>query len=306
MNVDAEHLKMTRRAMLSRTVEAAAATAGITSFQALNAAPPDFTAIKEPAWDMHCHLTGVDGTPEERLTQLLEYADRVAIERLVIFLGLGRLHDPPPEQVRRHNDYVLRALSHRPDRAFGFAYLNPKYVEESIRELDRCVRDGPMVGIKLWIATRCNDPCLDPIVRRAVKLKAVVLQHVWFKTTGNYPTESTPTDLAELAARHPDASFIAAHVGGNWECGLRAIRATKNVWAGISGSAPAAGMVEMAVRELGAERVMYGSDGGGRSFASQLSKVHGADIPQSAKRLILRENIRGVLRPILASKGIRV
>ena len=43
----------------------------------------------------------------------------------------------------------------------------------------------------------------------------------------------------------------------------------------------------MAVRELGAERVIYGSDAGGRSFASQLAKVHGADVPDEAKRLIL-------------------
>ncbi len=39
----------------------------------------------------------------------------------------------------------------------------------------------------------------------------------------------------------------------------------------------------MAVRELGAERVIYGSDAGGRSFASQLAKVYGADVPDSAK-----------------------
>ena len=40
----------------------------------------------------------------------------------------------------------------------------------------------------------------------------------------------------------------------------------------------------MAVRELGAERVIYGSDAGGRSFATQLAKVHGADIPRNAKQ----------------------
>ena len=37
----------------------------------------------------------------------------------------------------------------------------------------------------------------------------------------------------------------------------------------------------MAVRELGAERVIYGSDVGGRSFASQLGKVMGAAVPQA-------------------------
>jgi predicted TIM-barrel fold metal-dependent hydrolase len=45
----------------------------------------------------------------------------------------------------------------------------------------------------------------------------------------------------------------------------------------------------MAVRELGAERVIYGSDAGGRSFASQLAKVMGAEIPEAARQLILGE-----------------
>jgi predicted TIM-barrel fold metal-dependent hydrolase len=62
----------------------------------------------------------------------------------------------------------------------------------------------------------------------------------------------------------------------------------------------------MAVRELGADRVIYGSDVGGRSFASQLAKVHGANIPESAKRLILAENLKRLLRPILQEKGIKV
>ena len=62
----------------------------------------------------------------------------------------------------------------------------------------------------------------------------------------------------------------------------------------------------LAVRELGAERVLYGSDAGGRSFASQLAKVFGADIPESAKRLLLGENLKRLLRPILREKGIKV
>ena len=259
---------------------------------------------RNAVWDMHGHLTGVTGTAEERITQLLKYADRMGIDRVIFFLGLPRNHDPSPAEFRRDNDEVLRAVDRTAGRALAFAYLNPKYVNESLVELDRCVRDGPMVGVKLWVALRCNDERLDPLVARAEQLKAVVFQHTWLKTTGNLPQESTPEDMAQLAARHPDAPLIAGHTGGNWERGIRAIRATKNVSAGLSGSAPTAGMVEMAVRELGAERVIYGSDAGGRSFASQIAKVYGAEIPEEAKRLVLGGNIKRLLQPILAAKGI--
>jgi hypothetical protein len=163
-----------------------------------------------------------------------------------------------------------------------------------------------MVGVKLWVARHCNAPELDPLVRRATELQAIILQHTYFKATGNLPEESTPAELAELARRHPDARFICAHSGGDWEAGFRAIRGCPNVFPDLCGFDPTAGVTEMAVRELGAERVLYGSDAGGRSFASQLAKVVGADIPDSAKRLILGENLKRLLLPMLKAKGVKL
>jgi len=258
-------------------------------------------------WDLHCHLSGVPGnTPEARLGQLLEYADRLGIARLCVSMGMEFTNDPPPEKLRQENDEVLRALRAHPDRAFGLVYLNPKHTQASLDELNRCVRDGPMVGVKLWVAQHCNAPELDPIIARATELKALVLQHTWLKATGNLPGESTPMDLADLAARHPQATLVCGHAGGDWEIGLRVIRPQANVYADLAGGDPTAGLTEMAVRELGAERVLYGSDAGGRSFASQLAKVYGADIPKPARRLILGDNLKRLLGPILKEKGVRV
>jgi predicted TIM-barrel fold metal-dependent hydrolase len=258
-------------------------------------------------WDLHAHLSGVDGnTPEERLAQLIRIADRLGIERLCVYMGMTWSHDPSPERLRQENDEALRAIRAFPDRAFGFVYLNPKHVEASLAELERCVAHGPMVGVKLWVAHRAHLPELDPIIRRAAELKAVIFQHTWFNATGNKPGESTPLDLVELARRHPDTSIICGHTGGDWELGIRAIRNQKNLYADLAGSEPVAGYTEMAVRELGAERVIYGSDAGGRSFASQLAKVHGAAIPAAAKRLILGENLKRLMTPILKAKGIKV
>src|SRR3954471_9263043 len=156
-------------------------------------------------WDLHCHLSGVEGkTPDERIAQIMEIADRVGVKRLVFYMGLPWATDPTPEEFRRQNDHVLQALSHWHHRAFGFVYLNPKYEEESLKELDRCVKDGPMVGVKLWVAVHCSDPRLHSIIRRATELKAVIYQHTWLKTPGNLVGESTPMELAELAAKHPE------------------------------------------------------------------------------------------------------
>jgi len=257
-------------------------------------------------WDLHCHLSGVPGdTPEARLGKLLEYADRMGIARLCVFMGMEFTYDPTPEKMRQENDEVLRAIRRFSERAFGFVYLNPKHTQASLDELNRCVRDGPMVGVKLWVAQRCSAPELDPLIERAAELKAIVFQHTWLKSTGNLPGESTPMDLVDLATRHPRATLVCGHSGGDWERGLRVIRPHKNVYADLAGGDPTAGLTEMAVRELGAERVIYGSDVGGRSFASQLAKVFGADIPESAKQLILATNLKRLLRPSLQQKGIK-
>lgn len=259
-------------------------------------------------WDVHSHMNRLPGnTPEERMAVLVPHMDRLGIERLILSQGFGQYtaHHATPDQVREENDRVMRAVRHFPNRAYGSVFLNPMNVDFSVQEFDRCVRDGPMIMIgELEIDVRCNSPALDPIVERAISMNVPILQHTWLNAVGNGPGESTPYDVVELAKRHPKAQIICGHTGGNWELGIRIIRDSKNVYAEIAGSDPTSGFVEMAVRELGADRVVYGSDIEGRSFASQVAKVIGADIPDSQKKLILGGNLRRLLHPILEAKGL--
>jgi len=245
-------------------------------------------------------------TPEQRLAELVKYSDRVGIERSVVFMGYPLVADPTPKQLREQNDQVVRAIKAFPDRTLSFAYLNPNHLQFSLEEFDRRVRDGPMVGIKLWVAKRCNAPELDPIIGRAAAMNAVIYQHTWFNGCGNLEGESTPFDVVKLARRHPNVPIICGHAGGDWELGIRAIRDTRNVLIDVAGFDPTAGAVEMAVRELGPDRIVFGSDAGFRSFASQLAKVLGAEISQASMKQILSGNLRRMLTPILKAKGIRV
>ena len=63
-----------------------------------------------------------------------------------------------------------------------------------------------------------------------------------------------------------------------------------------SGGDPESTVVEFAVRELGAERIVFGSDAPGRSFGIQLGKVLGADISDETKELILSGNLARLLK----------
>src|SRR5262245_36181756 len=258
-------------------------------------------------WDSHSHLHSVPGdTPEKRMEVLIRCADRLGIERLILSQGYSSHFHPTADQIREENDRVLLAVRRFSQRAYGSVFLSPLFLDFSLREFDRCVRDGPMVGVgEMEADMRCNAAELDPIVARAVSMRAPILQHTWLKLDGNEPGESTPHDLVELARRHPDANFICAHSGGDWERGIRILREAKNISAEVAGFDPTSGVLEMAIRELGPERVVYGSDVGGRSFASQLAKVMGADIPEPAKELALGGNVRRLFAPALRVKGYK-
>ncbi|NUQ65745.1 MAG: amidohydrolase family protein [Pirellulales bacterium] len=263
-------------------------------------------------WDLHCHLPSSHmpaGTLSEQIERMLEIAARVGIEKLCLFLRPGEADGPASDAE------ILRALTRCQGRAFGFVWCDLFETRQSIEHLKRWVGDGPMVGLKLsGYSGICSKPEYDPVFRQAVELKAVIYQHTWIKLGGdpphpgggNLPQESRPEDLVQVAARYPDYPMICGHAGGDWELGIRAVRASKNIFLEVAGGYPTRGQVEMAVRELGAERVVYGSDVTGRSFSTQLGKVHGAAIPEKQKSLIFYENLIRLMRPILEVKGMAI
>jgi len=141
-------------------------------------------------------------------------------------------------------------------------------------------------------------------VKRIAELKGVIMQHTWFKTGDKQgPGESTPAELAELAARFPEQQFVCAHAGGEWQRGIRAVRTSPNILVETSGFDATAGFIEMAVRELGPRRIVFGSHLPSRSLGTELSKITAANISHEDKKQILGQNYRTLLRPILQSRG---
>jgi len=241
--------------------------------------------------DAHVHLTQPHGSAQDRVDRLLHFADKHGIARTVLCLGDALRPAPAATDLQADNDYVLAAVAHRPDRMVGFCDASPAHPEASLAEMDRCIRDGPMRGVKMWVCRHCDDHGSDPIAERAAELAVPIIQHTWIKATGNMPTESRPEHLVSLATRHPTAQFIMAHSGGDWQQGLRIVRHVPNIAVDLCGSNPESGLTELAVGLLGAERVVWGSDADGRSFASQLAKVLGAQLSAPDRALILGGNI---------------
>jgi len=224
-------------------------------------------------------------------------------EKLCYFahVGLGTTSDADFESlVQAKPETVSIPLERWPDLLIGMIQLNANDVPASLDALDRWLRDGPMRGVYFAGggpgALTCADTNFYPLVERIAELGGVIMQHTWFKTGGKQgPGESTPSELAELAARFPEQKFLCAHAGGEWEKGIRAVRDSPNILVETSGFDATAGFVEMAVRELGPERVVFGSHLPSRSLGTELSKVTAAEIPEAAKKIILGGNYRLLL-----------
>lgn len=254
-------------------------------------------------WDSY-YLPRLPSTPGgvmEVIERDLRELEPFCLERLCAYLhvGLGTLTAvagsaaEEPEQIRR-------ILNRWPDRVLGIIHLNANQVAPSLRALDEWIAHGRAVGVCFKSAAPgalvCTHPNFDPLVQRCGELGAVIMQHTWFKTHGKGdPGESTPAELAILARRHPQVTFVCAHAGGEWEKGLRAVRDCGNVLVETSGFDPTAGFIEMAMRELGAERIVFGGHFMSRSAGTELGKIIGANITAAERELIFGGNLRRLL-----------
>jgi len=186
-------------------------------------------------------------------------------------------------------------MADHPKQVVGFCYVNPRSPEEAQREIERCIVEGGMAGIKLWLACKASDRRMDAIAERAADLGVPLLQHAWSLAGGNGANDSTPADVAALAARHPETTIVMAHLTGAGELGLAEIAPHENVLVDTSGGEPEAGLVELAVKRLGAQRVIFASDNPVRSYGSALGRVLGAKLATRERHLVLSGNARRLL-----------
>jgi predicted TIM-barrel fold metal-dependent hydrolase len=249
--------------------------------------------------DVHTHpIFRPDNQPGTGAVQLIRRAQDHGICHLVALgdvLAFGR--SPTDEQLVQINDETAALMQAYPDFVTGFCHLNPTLGAVAVRrEVARCVGLG-FRGIKLEIANNARDACMAPVMAAAERHGLVVLQHAWSMTQIRQRKFHTdPEDVATLARRFPNVKIIMAHLTG---CGVRGVLAVKscpNVVVDTSGAAPEAGLIEYAVGQLGAGRVLYGSDVPVRDFGVAIARITGSRLNATTKQKILYDNARALLR----------
>jgi len=244
--------------------------------------------------DIHFH------SRKSEISECIKYAKKLQISKIcnlgsVYQYGLG---NPTKKQIESINNATIRSVRRYSGFMVGFCFLNPRHDKEFIRkEIVRCLSDK-LQGIKLEHCLNCRDKKLDVIMKIAEEMKLPVLQHCFYDVLKQVPDESDPSDVANLASRFPKVNIIMPHLAGCGIRGVQDVRPYPNVYVDTSGMQPVNGLVEYAVKELGAKRVLYGSDvyyPSGRDFAAQLGRVLGARIKESEKELILGLNAKKIL-----------
>lgn len=249
---------------------------------------------------------GADGVSavQRDLERSQQAMERAGIERFCCFphVGIGTTTDPELEQLLRvRPECVRRLLELRRPPLLGLIQLNVQDVAASSDAIQRWIADGPCVGVYFRGSSPGALPCTHPdaatLIEQTIAAGGIIVQHTWFRTGGKpHPGGSTPAELATVAARYPNQPFVCAHAGGEWERGLRAVRGQPNVIVETSGFDATAGFLEMAVRETGPARIVFGSHLPSRSLGTELGKVLGARLTDEERRLILGGNLRRLLR----------
>lgn len=247
--------------------------------------------------DCHAHLRHRSrATWEADDRKLIEAADKLGIDQLCCSI-LPPRRPATAEGFRECNQWVADGMRRFAGRVLGYCYVNPGYGRESLEEIRRCVGERGFVGIKLYNEYTCNEPVVFPIVELAIELGVPILQHAahshYFVV--EQPRLSDAGHLAELARRYPEAKLICAHPsgGGDWEWAIKAMRHAPNVFFDTSGSATDEGVVEMAARVLGVDRLVFGCDS---SMTASVGRVRAAELSAEDKDRILGGNMENLLR----------
>lgn len=237
--------------------------------------------------DVHTHLWGDKlGQDADTLVRIMDRFD-------VAWIGVSTLlggQQPTLNDIRRANDVTHAFRQREPDRVEGFCYVNPRCGPQAVDELRRCRERYGFRFIKLWISAKADDPCVFPLVERAIDFGMPILQHAFHKATRMLQNESEPKDVARLARRYPEARIIMAHMGADFIYGCNAVRDCSNVWSDMCGTYCETGMIDYALRTLGAERIVFGSDGPGATLMNNVYKVLDTPLTAEQKQRIFHDN----------------
>lgn len=239
--------------------------------------------------DSHTHIDEAPAygwfDPPEAIIRLM---DEAQIDKAV---AMTYRDAPGPEE--RVIEYLAEAVQRYPDRLIAYARMNPRYGDEAVELFDRAVREYGMRGLKLHPVTFVMHPASEPtlaLIRHAAELGVPTLFHCGDEDF------TLPLQIAEAAAAVPEATIILGHMGGYFHArdAIGAARRLPNLILETS-AMPYPAMIRQAMEELGADRILYASDGPGCDPLIEVEKVRRAELTSDQEDMLFHGNIERLL-----------
>ena len=261
--------------------------------------------MRAPAIDVHghCgHYAGYQGLDAQLLGAAPEVVSQRAAECGIELTLISELSafDPAPDKaadVDAANQLAREAAEQFENLAF-WAVVNPKQGGWEAKT-DTLLAHPKCRGVKLhprWNYWNVEEHG-DRVFAKLSEHEAIVLTH-----TGNQGNE--PERFIPLANKYPQIRLILAHIGHDATDNTRdrQIRAVQmstraNVWADTSSAKSVTSrLIEYACQQIGADRILFGTDTPLYFAAMQKARIAYAEISDEDKRKILYENATELLR----------
>lgn len=245
--------------------------------------------------DLHTHLgVSVEGRKSSALfststgEQLIQLLDKAGIEKAVTFAPSRRRGTYEDLNYEEANRRVFQEISKWLTRLIGYGRVNPTLGKEAIREARRCVEEYGFRGLKLHPDADGFRPsdlsAVRPIMEFATGFNLPVLFH------SGYEPMSEPALFLPLAESFPDVKIILGHMAYRMAGdAIIVARRASNVYLETSGNWD--DLIKLAIRMLGAERVLFGSNLPYQIPEVEIMKVSlQHDVSQEDKDLVLGGN----------------
>ena len=238
--------------------------------------------------DSHAHVDEVPALgwmdPADTLVDLM---DQAGIDQAVV-MTYTELPAVNPHAL----EYLADQIARYPRRLIGYVRLHPWY-PEALDLLDRALGDYGMKGVKLHPVGNLSHPASEVslrIIRRAAEYQAPVLFHCGDEAL------TTPLQIAAAAEAVPEATIILGHMGGYFHVdeAIEVAERLPNVYLETS-AMPYPAQIRRAIDRVGAERVLFASDGPGCLPRLEVHKVRLAGLSPAEEQRVFSDNILALL-----------
>ncbi len=247
-------------------------------------------------FDAHLHIPSDNGENFQwnlvtrNMPEFVAYLDKCGVRRGVISSSWSN-KAKGPDDYRNGNREVAKYADRYRGRFRGSCVITPFRIDEALREIEQCHNQYGFV----WLGEFCNymtgykydTPEWTEVMKLATKLNLVVQIH------------ANTREMQYLAEKFPDTTIVFPHLGGNRDdifARIKIVAKHKNAHIDLSGSGiERVGILEKAVKEIGADRVLYGSDFTINEPSAVIARVKNAFLTAEEREKILFRNVERLL-----------